>query len=352
MVARNGEHAELARAGIEVVQPYGPDNPPRSARDEDLSGGNEIGQLLRSRTGHVIAPDAGLRDRVDVVDERCEMLESESPSALRAGSSDSMTRSFEAMPPPSGEAGCDVHLIVLRCVIARRAHAPKCRLFARRRSRSWVRCAVCGTTVAAAVLLIALPIAFNGAFAALAATFDYPDVLRRPTGEVLERFAQGGSRLVLLWWAFAMTAILLAPLRGSRLGSSRRRRPDPALPRGDGRRARRGRAVPRAHPLAVPRALPRSRDERHPTRPRRAGRRSTWSSSRSTASWASRSGEHLGFLLTGTWSVLVGRRDHAGHCRARMARRRRDRRRCRARAVLARVRRTVRALGLEDWRLD
>lgn len=33
----------------------------------------------------------------------------------------------------------------------------------------------------AAVLLIAVPIAFNGAFAALAATFDYPDILRRPT---------------------------------------------------------------------------------------------------------------------------------------------------------------------------
>lgn len=64
----------------------------------------------------------------------------------------------------------------------------------------------------AGILLIALPIAFNAAFAALAAVFDYPDVLRRPTEEVLERFRQGGSRLVLLWWAFTMTAVLLAPL--------------------------------------------------------------------------------------------------------------------------------------------
>jgi len=67
-------------------------------------------------------------------------------------------------------------------------------------------------TVAAAVLLIVLPIAFNAAFAALAAKFDYPDILRRPTAEVLERFRQGGSGLVLLWWAFAMTAVLLVPL--------------------------------------------------------------------------------------------------------------------------------------------
>ena len=66
--------------------------------------------------------------------------------------------------------------------------------------------------VAAASLLILLPIAFNVAFAALAAKFDYPDVLRRPTEEILERFRGGGSGLVLLWWAFAMTAVLLAPL--------------------------------------------------------------------------------------------------------------------------------------------
>ena len=66
-------------------------------------------------------------------------------------------------------------------------------------------------SAAAAVLLIALPIAFNGAFAALAATFDYLDILRRPTEEILERFRSGGASLVLLWWGFAMTAVLLAP---------------------------------------------------------------------------------------------------------------------------------------------
>lgn len=64
----------------------------------------------------------------------------------------------------------------------------------------------------AAALLVLLPIAFNVAFAALAATFDYPDVLRRPTHEVLALFRSGGRRLILTWWAFALTAIALVPL--------------------------------------------------------------------------------------------------------------------------------------------
>jgi hypothetical protein len=67
-------------------------------------------------------------------------------------------------------------------------------------------------TIVTAVLLIALPILFNAAFALLAAAFDYPDILRRPSSEVLARFRAGGSRLVLLWWAFAMTAVLFVPL--------------------------------------------------------------------------------------------------------------------------------------------
>jgi hypothetical protein len=64
----------------------------------------------------------------------------------------------------------------------------------------------------AGLLLIAVPLAFNVVFARLAATFDYPDILRRPTAEVLARFRAGGTPLVLTWWAFALTAVLLAPL--------------------------------------------------------------------------------------------------------------------------------------------
>jgi hypothetical protein len=70
---------------------------------------------------------------------------------------------------------------------------------------------VSATTVAG-LLLIAVPLAFNAAFALLAARFDYPDILRRPTADVLVAFQEGGTPLVLLWWAFALTAVLLAPL--------------------------------------------------------------------------------------------------------------------------------------------
>jgi hypothetical protein len=61
------------------------------------------------------------------------------------------------------------------------------------------------------LMLVVLPLAYNGRYTLLARSFDYPDNLRQPTGQVLERFAAGGSRLVLLWWGFTMSAVLLAP---------------------------------------------------------------------------------------------------------------------------------------------
>ncbi|MCX6431369.1 MAG: DUF4386 domain-containing protein [Actinobacteria bacterium] len=67
-------------------------------------------------------------------------------------------------------------------------------------------------TILTGILLIALPIIFNVAFAMLARLFDYPDILRRSTGEVLQRFQQGGTQLVMWWWVFAMTAVAIAPL--------------------------------------------------------------------------------------------------------------------------------------------
>ena len=63
--------------------------------------------------------------------------------------------------------------------------------------------------VAAGVLLIVAPIWFNTTFALLGKRFDYPDILRRPTGEILERFRAGGSTLILLWWAFMLSGLLL-----------------------------------------------------------------------------------------------------------------------------------------------
>jgi Domain of unknown function (DUF4386) len=54
---------------------------------------------------------------------------------------------------------------------------------------------------------LSLAIAFNLPFALLAATFDYPDVLRHPAGEVLDAYAAGGPGLIFTWYAFALSAV-------------------------------------------------------------------------------------------------------------------------------------------------
>ena len=43
----------------------------------------------------------------------------------------------------------------------------------------------------------------------LVVRFDYPDILRQPTGEILTRFHQGGSGLIFTWLAFALVGLPL-----------------------------------------------------------------------------------------------------------------------------------------------
>jgi Domain of unknown function (DUF4386) len=62
---------------------------------------------------------------------------------------------------------------------------------------------------AAGVVLIVAPLWFNATFALLGKRFDYPDILRRPTAEILERFRAGGSSMILLWWTFMLSGLLL-----------------------------------------------------------------------------------------------------------------------------------------------
>src|SRR5918911_2363570 len=64
----------------------------------------------------------------------------------------------------------------------------------------------------AGVLLILTPIAFNLFFTLLSVTFEYPDILRQPAGYVLERFDAGGTGLVATWYCFMLTAVLFVPL--------------------------------------------------------------------------------------------------------------------------------------------
>ena len=74
---------------------------------------------------------------------------------------------------------------------------------------------------AAGAVLIVAPLWFNATFALLGKRFEYPDILRRPTNEILDRFRAGGSSLVVLWWAFTLSGLLLivgAVLLGQVLG--------------------------------------------------------------------------------------------------------------------------------------
>ena len=64
----------------------------------------------------------------------------------------------------------------------------------------------------AALLLIAVPIAFNVTFTLLARSFSYPDILRQPAGSILTKFSAGGTQLVVQWWAFALTALMMVPV--------------------------------------------------------------------------------------------------------------------------------------------
>src|SRR5215471_17853037 len=62
------------------------------------------------------------------------------------------------------------------------------------------------------VLLIFLPIAFNVIFFLLQKTFEYPDILRKPTDYILSQFNTGGNRLIITWYSFALTGLLFIPI--------------------------------------------------------------------------------------------------------------------------------------------
>lgn len=43
----------------------------------------------------------------------------------------------------------------------------------------------------------------------LTMTFEYPDILRQNTGTILTKFHDGGSSLIVTWWAFAILGLPL-----------------------------------------------------------------------------------------------------------------------------------------------
>ena len=66
--------------------------------------------------------------------------------------------------------------------------------------------------VLTAVLLIVVPLAFNLAFFELGRAFDYPGILRKEPDEILRRFAAGGAGLIVRWEALLLSALAMLPL--------------------------------------------------------------------------------------------------------------------------------------------
>jgi len=62
---------------------------------------------------------------------------------------------------------------------------------------------------AAGLLLVAVPVIFTAGFTGLQISFDYPDILRHPAGDVLTRFAASGPDLQAFWYAMMLAGLLM-----------------------------------------------------------------------------------------------------------------------------------------------
>ena len=163
-------------------------------------------------------------------------------------------------------------------------------------------------TFATGILLIALPIAFNVAFFELGRIFDYPGILRQPTPIILTRFAAGGSGLVLRWWLFMLLALALLPLAvlvGVVLGSSSAALVPVGVAVGVAASIVQVMGLIR-WPFVVPELARRYAvaDEGPAGDATRATIEVAFATLHRLLGVAI--GEHLGYLLTGAWTILVG----------------------------------------------
>ena len=157
-----------------------------------------------------------------------------------------------------------------------------------------------------AILLIAVPIAFNVAFFELGRAFDYPNILRKEPDEILRRFVAGGSGLILRWEALLLSALLMLPLAtllAITLGAS------PALTAlsvvvGAAAALVQGLGLIR-WPFAVPELA--RRYVAAPDGPEGDATRQTVEAVFATLHrlLGVGIGEHLGYLFTGLWTLLV-----------------------------------------------
>ena len=139
----------------------------------------------------------------------------------------------------------------------------------------------------------------------MAQRFDYPDVLRQPTDEVLRRFREGGSSLVLIWWGFALSAVLFAPLVvlvGTQLGDADRSLVALSVVIGVLASVLQFLGLIR-WPFLVP-YLAREAEGAAPDSARGEAVDVVFQSFNRYLGVAV--GEHLGYTLTGVWSILTG----------------------------------------------
>src|SRR3954463_8402544 len=161
------------------------------------------------------------------------------------------------------------------------------------------------TEAATAALLIAVPIAFNVAFLELGRSFDYPNILRREPEEILGRFAAGGSGLILRWEALLLSALAMLPLVAVVAVALN---PGPPLAVASivvGSAAALVQALGLVRwPFAVPELARRYAAAEGPDG---AATRGTIEVAFATLHrlLGVGIGEHLGYLLTGTWTLLV-----------------------------------------------
>jgi hypothetical protein len=157
--------------------------------------------------------------------------------------------------------------------------------------------------VAAGIVLIVAPLWFNATFALLGKRFDYPDILRRPTPEILERFRAGGPSLILLWWAFMLSGPLLIAgvvLLGQVLGF----RGIVPLATTFGVLAGLVQTLGLLRWVFVVPALARDHADPTLTAEQREGRAAVFGALHRYLGVGV--GEHLGYLFTGIWSVSIG----------------------------------------------
>lgn len=161
------------------------------------------------------------------------------------------------------------------------------------------------TETAAGIVLILVPVWFNVWFFALARRFEYPDILRRPTAEILQRFRSGGPSLILVWWAFMLSGlafIVASTLLGLVL--------EPDAPTLSVLAIVTGALAGLVQALGLLRWV-----YLVPLLARVHGDPDASDASRGAAEVAFRAfhhylgvgvGEHLGYLLSGAWTILVG----------------------------------------------